>query len=255
MHVTKLLFPDMFAVEIDGQAGTVCDVFPDWNVHDRFGIVLDSPLGGVGATHLIQLAIVCFYEIKPQRRSARAIYPEIYAFHLGRGFGTHSPFDFWPARREVILKTEDHREVLDAINDRAITRLAIPNRPRREIVHRRKETEAALETIRSAFVYSPTGRVADPDFAIRGTSPKTEYNPKQVIKPPSAQEVEARAVAAKGLVKEADLDYARWLQVRSADVGAQDRARAASAREAISCDGLVRETYRRIPVDEALLCL
>lgn len=189
----------MFEVKTNGQVGTVADVFPNSGFRDRFGIVLDGPLGGVGATHLLQLAIVCFYEVKPERRGAKAIYPEIYAFHFGRGFGTHAPFDFWPSRREVVRGTEDHR-----VNDRAITRLAIPDRRRREIVHGPKETEAALGTIRSALVCGPTVRVAQPDIAIRGISQKTEFNPKRVIHPLGAAEIEDRAI------------------VRSADVSAQD---------------------------------
>ena len=58
----------------------------------------------------------------------------------------------WPARREVILRTTDHREVLDAINDRGITRLAVPDRPMRDVVHRPKEEDAAFDRVASAFV-------------------------------------------------------------------------------------------------------
>jgi hypothetical protein len=97
---------------------------------------------------------------KPSRRKELAVYPEIYAFHIGRGRGAHAPYDFWPARREVITSM-DHREVLDAINDRGITRLAVPDRPIRTVVHRPKEEDAAFDRLASGFVYSASGRVSE----------------------------------------------------------------------------------------------
>jgi hypothetical protein len=114
---------------------------------------------------LLQIAITSFYDIKPSRRTELTAYPEINAFHIGRGYGAHAPYDFWPARREVITSL-DHREVLDAINDRGITRLAVPGRQPRDVIHRPKEVDAALDRIASAFVYSPSGRVADPDLVM-----------------------------------------------------------------------------------------
>lgn len=60
----------------------------------------------------------------------------------------------------MILRTDDHRKVLDTINDRGITRLAVPDRPPRQVVHRPKEVEAALDRIASAFLYDASGRVA-----------------------------------------------------------------------------------------------
>ena len=74
--------------------------------------------------------MMAYYDAKPSRRTSRSVYPEIYAFHIGKSHGAHAPYDFWPSRREVILRTDDHREVLDAINDRGITRLAIPDHMR-----------------------------------------------------------------------------------------------------------------------------
>ena len=63
---------------------------------------------------------------RPERRGPNGIYPEIYLFHVGGRHGDHSPYDFWPARKEVFVDA-DPREVLDQINDKGITRLAVPD--------------------------------------------------------------------------------------------------------------------------------
>ena len=180
MHVATLLDAGMFDITVDGRPGTIADALPDWSLHDRLGVVIDEPLGGVGASHLIQIASVAYYDSRPERR--KTVYPEIYAFHVGRGQASHSAYDFWPARREVIV-TGDHRDLLDAINDRAITRLVLPNRMPRAVEHRRKEKEAAADRLVGAFLYAPDGQMPDGDLVIAGNDPRTEYSTGYVLRP------------------------------------------------------------------------
>ena len=254
MHVVTLLKADMFDVEIDGKPASIAQDLPDWNPHDRFGLVIDDALGGIGATHLLQIAITAFYDIKPSRRTELTVYPEIYAFHIGKGYGAHAPYDFWPARREVITSL-DHREVLDAINDRGITRLAVPDRAPREVVHRPKEVDAALDRIASAFVYSPSGRVADPDLVISGNDKRTEYNPNSALRPRYADSRPASVSTAAKPVKELDSSYQDWLRKREHDLTAEERAFVERRRQELRQDGLATETYRRAGVREALMRL
>lgn len=252
MHVLTLLKAGMFDIEIEGRPGSISDVFPGWHAHDRFGLVIDDALGGIGATHLLQLAMTAFYDIKPSRKSELAVYPDIYAFHICRGRGAHAPYDFWPARREVILDTTDHRVILDAINDRGITRLAVPDRPMREVIHRPKEEDAALDRIASAFVYSPSGRVADPDLTISGNDRRTEYNPEQALKPFSEERFAAFKPTSTRPVKERDTSYVDWLRLRSGDIPEDQRLAVAQSRADLRKDGLATESYRRVSVTEAL---
>ena len=251
MHVVALLKSGMFDVTVGGRAGGIPDVFADWHPLDRFGLVIDSPLGGLGATHLLQVAITSFYDAKESRRTDRKVYPEIYAFHVGKGHGTHAPFDFWPQRREKIV-LGDHRDVLDAINDCGITRLAVPDGPVRDLVHRPKEEDAALDRIVTAVAYSPDGRVADPHFSITGNDLRTEHNPGRVLRPLVPI---AAPPARKGAipVKEIDPSYRNWLLERDGDVTEQDRLDATLRREKLkNRDGLATEQYRFIPVADAL---
>ncbi|MBE2275361.1 MAG: hypothetical protein IAE87_03585 [Rhodobacteraceae bacterium] len=257
MHVVSLLRTEMFSIRLGGATAALAELFPGWSELDRFGLVIDEPLGGVGASHLLQCAMMAYYDVKPARRTSRAVYPEIYAFHIGKSHGAHAPYDFWPARREVILRTDDHREILDAINDRGITRLAIPDRPPRDVVHRPKEVEAALDRIASAFVYSASGRLAGGDVEIAGTDKRTEFNANQVLRPVSdilALRRAPGAVSSSGIpIKEADDDYARWLETCDTELLPGDRQNALEVRQALrSPEGLVTETCRRVEVGEAL---
>lgn len=253
MHMIHLLSSEMFEVSLDGYPSSIQAVFPDWRDGDRFGIVIDEPFGGLGATHLIQMAATMFYDAKPSRRAERKVYPEIYAFHYGRGFGAHAPFDFWPARREVLLK-KDHCVLLDAINDRGITRLAVPDRPKRDSVHRPKEEDAALDRIVSAVLYSPTGRVDAPDFSIRGNDQRTEFNPKQVLRLAHASpQKPPPCTSSSTLVKEVDTSYYDWIEHRKSDTTIHDRERAELHRKALQDDqGLSTESYRFIALEDAL---
>jgi hypothetical protein len=247
MHTVTLLQSAMFDIEIDGAASDVRGLLPDWHIHDRLGLVIDEPLGGLGATHLIQAAITCFYNAAERRRGALTLYPEIYAFHFGGGQGSLAAFDFWPARREVIL-SDDPRDLLDAINDRGITRLAVPDRPERAVEFRPKEVDTALDRLQSAFVYTPTGRTADADVKIFGNDPRTELNPGRALRPVYRD----RPIASAKPFKESDTSFIDWLRLREGDVTADQRAAAIRRREEIRETGLVAETYRRVGIPEAL---
>lgn len=251
MHVVSLLKSGMFDVQIEGKPAAIADVFPDWHAHDRFGLVIDEPFGGIGATHLLQLAMTLFYDVKPSRRTTLAVYPEIYAFHIGKGHGAHAPYDFWPARREVIL-SNDHREILDAINDRGITRLAVPDRKPRQVQHRPKEEDAALDRIVSAFVYSPGGQVENADLVIAGNDKRTEYNPRQALRPFSPERSSSAVSTTARPVKETDTSYTDWLRERKDDVTEDHRLAIEQRRERLRKDGIVSESYRRTAVADAL---
>jgi hypothetical protein len=263
MHTALQLSADDFGIEIEDAPADLASLFPDWQRHDRFGIVVHEPFGALGASYLIQASIVAFYDVRPERRAGRgpgiaepnnvAIYPEIYVFHVGGRHGDYSMFDFWPARKEVFVDA-DPRVVLDAINDRAITRLAIPEGPSTPVEHEYKEPAAARDRIESVFVYSATGRVVRPTITISGVGPDVEANPRDVLDPEKmCAEVSApdfrRLGSADPILLERE--WARLILERASE--AQDGLELArSRRAALEEARVLRETYRRISVDEAL---
>src|SRR5262249_37182121 len=157
----------MFGIEIDGQRARREDVFPGWDANDRLGVIATEPYGALGASLLIQLAIVTFYDFRPARRAESVQYPEIFVFHVGQPHGALSYFDFWPERTEV-TGDNDARAILSAVNDRAITRLVVVESEPVPVQHRVAEFEPALDRLRSAFAYDASGRVTDGDLVITG---------------------------------------------------------------------------------------
>lgn len=252
MHIIEALRTEFYEVDMAGQPAEREAVFPDWNARDRFGIVLYEPLAALGAVHLIQLACMRFYDSKPSRRTDRKIYPEIFAIHVGQWQGMHGNMDFWPARREVLVP-DDHQEILAAINDRGITRLAIPERAPRGLPHRRKEEDCALDWLTTAVVYSPSGRVAEPDFTIRSNSARSEIDVQRIFRPPQiTPERQARIGQASIPVKEGDPDFTPRIRELSVNVTEQALADGERLREALRVNGLITESYRYIEPAQAL---
>lgn len=263
MHTARQFDASHFTVSRDGRLVSREDLLPDWGAHDRLGVVVTEPFGALGASHLIQLSITAFYDVRPSRRAGRldgrdprAVYPEIYLFHVGAPHGDHSAFDFWPARKEVVVGA-DPRLALDAINDRAITRLAVPDAEPTAVEHEWKEPAAARDRIVTALAYSPTGRVRHPTWEVSGTDVRTEHNVDLILDPGRRY-----ASAASRAQQDATTDplliertWARRTESRRGEGGvglAQARQRRAALRTA---EGVAAETYAAITVDVAIQML
>ncbi|WP_338180623.1 hypothetical protein [Jatrophihabitans sp.] len=222
---------------------------------------MTEPFGAIGASHLIQLAVTAFYDAVPSRRNgslrdndARAIYPEIYLFHVGGAFGDHGSFDFWPARKEIFLPAEA-RLVLDAVNDRGITRLAVPDGIPRSVEHEWKEPAAANDRISTVLVYGADGHVVDPTWQIAGLTPATESNVRRVLDPERRY---ASGPAEPDYPQDALLQSRHWrtrTELRRSEA-AEGLAVAQLRRDLLrDARGLAVEEYRTASVDEALALL
>ncbi|MFD9664295.1 hypothetical protein ACFWAY_22155 [Rhodococcus sp. NPDC059968] len=265
MHTADQLHASMFSVDLDGRPATINDLFPNWGPADRFGIVVDEPFGGVGASILIQAAITAFFDCVPVRRTEFAQYPEIYLFSVGGSQGDHSMFDFWPPRKDVRV-ARDPVALLEAINDRAITRLAVPEGMPLHVEYAERmaagwsETNSAIERVQSVFVYAPSGAVAQPDVVLRATSPELESNGARTLDPQTTLSL-ANSMSDEDFEKlgpHAKSDAVRFVESvngRSNDFSAEVRASVAARRREIVQDGIATETYRRISVEQALALL
>ena len=267
MHVARQFDVADFDITIDGVHATREDVFPAWNEWDRLGVVVDEPFGALGANALIQLATTAFYDVKPSRRagfptpetprSDLAVYPEIYVFHVGGRHGLYSAYDFWPARKEVFLPAEP-RIVLDAINDRAITRLLVPDAAPRFIEHEYKEPAIARDRIASAFTYSAAGRVHPGEIAISTRKPALQVNARQaLLGSQQSGNLAARLVQVEDIAHDPDLLARHWTthSVKRGDEAAGHVEAAQRTRAALKHGGQVTESYGRIDVDRALRLL
>jgi hypothetical protein len=267
MHTAVELNADLFSVEIDGRPVSREELLGGWVGTDRFGIVVDSPYGAVGSSLLIQLTITSFYDTRPERRDRRPQYPEIYAFHVGQGHGDLSFYDFWPPRKEVVVP-DSAAAVLAALNDHAITRLAVPDRPDAASLPLPQgwsswaDVRTAEELLRSAWAYSASGRLRAADVVITGKGGKTEANVSAALDPAGrlawyrglSDEEFADALPGPTTIE----DMQRWLRSvegRISEVPDHLRRQAVRLRRELTAGGVASEQYRRLRSDEAIRML
>lgn len=243
MH-THRLKPEMFEVMRPDVRGGMEIVFPDWDRHDRLGIVIHEPWGAIGASLLLQGAVAEFFRA---RRAAgiKDIYPELYAFHVGRDFGNLSMFDVHPYHKEVVVESSPEK-VLQAINDRAITRLAVPVGEARPYDFMFPERISVYDRVRTVVGYHPTGVTAGGDISIRATSAEVEDNTVATLDLLKVQEP---------LVHTDERDMRRWLGITNTRISAVtplETQQAINLHQANVRDGLATESYLATDLDYAL---
>jgi hypothetical protein len=261
MHTARQLSASLFTITREGREVSREELLPEWGRLDRLGVIMTEPFGAIGASHLIQVAVTAFYDAVPSRRNGSlrgsdplAIYPEIYLFHVGGEFGDHSAFDFWPARKEVFLP-RDARIVLDAVNDRAITRLAVPDGAPTPVEHEWKEPAAAHDRIKTVLVYGPDGHVSRPSWQIAGLTPATESNVQRVLEP---ERRFASGAVEPGYSEDPILRSRHWrtrTELRRSEATHGIALAQARRQQLRDSRGLAAEEYRSGSVDEALSLL
>lgn len=214
MHSASELTSDSFTITIDGRPAELADVFPGFHGSDRLGVVVRSPCGGVGASGLILAAVTGFYDHQRARSDDFFIYPDYFVFHVGRRHGDHGMLDVWPGHKEVTVP-DDAEGLLQAINDRGITRLVVEDGVAAPPALSRHTRESAETRIVTALAYAPHGNLPGGDVEIRGNA-VTESFVDDVLD-------------------------------ASTMVPAQVRA----SRRAQRCDGPPTETYRRVTLEHA----
>lgn len=226
MHTTKVLNSLDFTIKINGQKGVLEDVFPDFNKNDRLGIVVRRPGGGIGASGLLMAAITRFYDFyRPllgNEPDKLRIYPDFFIFHVGKRHLNYYLLDIWPTHKEVILE-DDPELILEAINDRGITRLLVEDTMPSNKFLLRETISSAESRIVSALAYSPCGRVAHGDVSII-----------------SCSDVEGYVYSTLKISEELTEDIRKQLEME---------------RKALVSDGRVTETCRRIKPSDAILML
>ena len=118
----------MFEIRIAGREASIEELFPRFGEHDRLGLVMRRPCGAVGASALIAATITAFYDIQRSREPDFFVYPDYYLFQVGGPLGDHARLDIWPRRKEVVVD-DDPERILEAVDDRAISRLVVEDGP------------------------------------------------------------------------------------------------------------------------------
>ena len=242
MHSARELRSSAFAIELDGRRVRLVDLFEGFGEQDRLGVVMREPCGAVGASALISATITAFYDIQRGRGPDFFVYPDYYLFHVGRPLGDHARLDVWPRRKEVVV-ADDPQALLEAVDDRAITRLVVEDGPPGEPSFEPEALASARARISTCLAYSPAGRVEEADVRIE-SNPVTEGYVESILDPEArlerlrAEDPDNRLIAA--------------IELRMGEVEPDMRARILAAREPLREDGAPVETYRRLELDEAL---
>ncbi|MEW8985911.1 MAG: hypothetical protein AB2401_02695 [Bacillus sp. (in: firmicutes)] len=222
MHTTNSLNLSQFTFSVNNHEASFEDIFPDFNETDRIGIVLRSPGGSAGASSLLMAAITKFYDFHRPLLGAEKdklwIYPDYFVFHINHWHMDHYWLDVWPPHKEVIVEN-DPEQILEAINDRGITRLIVEDMSPNQATFLRETVTNAKLRIKSALAYAANGRVEN-DVRIRNRSQAETY-------------VRDSLKRTKGISSEFYQEIC-------------------NARDGLVVDDWVEETFRRIKVDDAL---
>ncbi|MFJ5624042.1 hypothetical protein ACIQD3_15220 [Peribacillus loiseleuriae] len=223
MHTVDEMSYQDFDFEVEGQKALLEDIFPNFHVYDRIGVVVRETGGGTGASSLLMSALTRFYDFfRPNlgvEPGQQFIYPEFFIFHVGKPHMTHYWMDIWPPHKEVVVE-DDPEQILEAINDRGITRLLVEDIVPVEPIFLKETLNSAKHRIVSALAYSPTGRVEHSDVQITGCE-AAEKNVLDTIK-------------------------------ASENLSIEEMALLLERRNTLKTNGRVTETYRRIEVSVAL---
>ena len=269
MHSSRELRSSSFEGRVDGRPAGIPDLFEGFGEQDRLGVVMSRPCGAVGASALITATITAFYDFHRARGDQFFVYPDYYLFHVGGPLGDHARLDVWPRRKEVVVG-EEPQAILEAIDDRGITRLVVEDGSPAEAGLDDEVVASARGRIRTCLAYSAAGRVDDADVEIAG-NPVTEGYVEAILDPESrierlrAELAEADAggsAADAASAAQPEAPHAARSQAlrariasiesRLGEVERADRVRILQGRRELLRDGVPVETYRRIPLDEAL---
>jgi hypothetical protein len=275
---------------LDGRPASLEDVFEGFGEQDRLGVVMSRPCGAVGASALITATITAFYDLHRARGPDFFVYPDYYLFHVGRPLGDHARLDVWPRRKEVVVD-ESPQAILEAIDDRAITRLVVEDGAGAEDGDAAKAelddevVASARGRMRTCLAYSPAGRVANADVEI-ASNPVTEGYVEAILDPETriarlraeadaggadadaADRGGAAAAGAGGRTDTLAADAAELaarsqalrariaaIESRLGEVDRDVRLRILRARRDLLVEGVPVEAYRRIDLQEALRLL
>jgi hypothetical protein len=177
MHTTGLRSEE-FQITVDGRQADIEAVLPGFTEHDRLGIVIHDDLAAAGAGSLILAAVTAFYDRLRATGEPFFAYADYFAFHVGADRGTLRKLDIYPAHKEVVVANDAER-ILEAINDRGITRLLVPDPPPAtmpaEPALERETRHSAQRRIRGALVYSANGTTPGADVLVRGSARSDAY--------------------------------------------------------------------------------
>src|SRR4051794_25472102 len=173
MHSSYALAAEDFAVERNGSRSGLAELWPGgFRPDDRLGVVLSEPMDPVGCSNLICATNTLFYEgLRAELGQGNFLrYADTFLFGVGCEPGDFNQLDVWPLHKFVSILQPTAEALLEAVNDRRITLLAVPETGVRCAGPVVLSTwNAFLATVRAAVAYSPrSGRARGSDVSLVG---------------------------------------------------------------------------------------
>jgi len=129
MHSSYALDVSDFSVERDGKAQPLSELWPGgYQPGDRLGVVVAQPMDPVGCSNLICGTITLFYDLLREKHGTGNFfrYSDVFLFGVGCEPGDFNQLDVWPLHKFVSILQPSAEAVIEAVNDRRITLLAVP---------------------------------------------------------------------------------------------------------------------------------
>jgi hypothetical protein len=271
MHLSKFVARESFAVRIgeDGNrtSGTLDDLFPDWGMTERLGIVLSTPYGAIETSLALLAMTPLFYGLDPERATAKPQYPPIILFHVGQMHGSHIMLDVVPHRYEVLVENDPY-SVLAAVKDYGITRLMVPDEHgERDLSYVERaplgwtDLRYLRENLRSVYAYGQeNGLARSSTIEITSIDPRLEESVTEVLTPEESIKIFTDATEeslAKNMIGETSLEDLETLTPivveRMNEVRTEERVRLLAYREGRrNPQGNITQAYRELSVDGGL---
>ena len=165
MHSSQLGDSD-FEILVSGQSVALAEYFRGFTNTKRLGVLAPNRLEGIGAVSLIMAHVTAFYNTYRATGEDFFAYPDNFTFQSRTPKAAYGMFDIWPEHKDVLVGT-DAVERLNAITDRGVNILLVPDGPPIPCEYQRQQLASAERLIETCYAYSATGAVADPDLVIR----------------------------------------------------------------------------------------
>jgi hypothetical protein len=166
MHTTDELDRTSFEYCVDGDVVSRETVMPPVTSDSRVGVVMETGVAGLGAGSFVLSCVTAFYDyLRATRTDDFFEHPDYYTFQTTSNPADYRMLDIYPSHKNVGVDP-DAEQLLQAVNDRAVTILLIPDvtptSPNIDDV----TLQSARRRIDHCYVYAPDGRPSDAEFSI-----------------------------------------------------------------------------------------
>ena len=226
MHSSVLRSSD-FELFVEGSAQSHEDFFKGWANTRRLGFIAENGIEGIGAVNLVMAHATAFYNAYRATKEEFFAYPDFFSFQHNSPKVSYSMLDIHPDNKHVDIG-DDPQDRLDAINDRGVNVLVVPEGVKKDSEFHKIQMASAKRNIDTCYVYSSKGVVSNADLIIRCPD-KPLYN-----------------------------EYIRWINKVFDSVESEEKAEIQEIKSAWA-DNLnnsyLEQSFRAVSLDEALSLL